>query len=677
MKEKLKNSPALQTWFYTQSPLVITRPALRETAACLGYLICGFLLSCGSLEGGPAPFALALLASTGGGLRGLTCLIGTAVGYLTMQPFSQGLQMTSSAILIYVCNYIFGSLWVTKRGWFRCLVAGVMTGAVGLIFLLSQALTPLLLANFAQTVLLAALMPLSYDRLMREKKRSAGSLLALCSFLVGAAAVPLPFSMRLGCVGAVALVGVAARRSDLATASALAVGAGLALDAALGCSGFWTLCLGCGGALGAGVPKRYGVLRVLTFGAAIAGAMLYTGGGEMVLWLTLGCGILLSLLLPAGMIVGRELTAIEQSAELVEERLTSGQTVLRRLYDAVGIDPAARENQEKSLIFDKAAAKVCRRCTRYSQCWDKNAQDTYRLLQPILPGILERGAARREDFPEEFRQECRHLEGLVVAINQELDGIACRSQMRCRSEEERLIVSRCLLHMSRMLEKNARQLRSDQRIPQEAYAARLGVSARGRHGARLSGDRGASIHTDDGRLFVILCDGAGTGEPAAQESLLAVDTLTELIQAGMPPEDAMELLNGMYILRDSGSFSTMDVLELSLLNGQGTLYKWGAAPSYIKSGNVVKKVGSAAPPPGLSVGNTCGAEVLRLNLWSGDLLVLVSDGVISDETEVLIRDFSGENVKSLATALVDRAEEIGGEDDMTAAVVRIEEIHAG
>lgn len=673
MKEKLKNSPTLQKWFYTQSPLVITRPALRETAACLLFLICGFLLSCGKLGGTPAPFALALLASVGGGLRGLTCLIGTVAGYLTMQPFSQGLQMTSSGILIYVVNYIFGSLWVTKRSWFRCTVAGGMTGAVGLIFLLSQNLTPLLLTGYVQTVLLAALMPLAYDRLLREKKRSAGSLVALSSFLVGAAAIPLPFSLSLGPVAAMAIVAVGVRRADLVTAAALAVGSGLALDAALGTMGQWTLLLSCG-VLGAGIPKRYGFLRVLAFLAAVGAGMLYTGNVETELWITLGAGVVLSLLLPAGLIAGREISAIEQSAELVEQQLGCGQEVLRRLYDAIGVDPTARENQEKSHIFDKAAAKVCRRCTRYSQCWDKGAQETYRMLRPILPTVLDRGAARREDFPEEFARECRHLEGLVVAINQELDGIACRKQCRTRSEEDRIIVSRSLLHLSRMLEKNARQLRSDQRIPEEAYTARLGVAAKGRHGARLSGDRGASIHTDDGRLYVILCDGAGTGEPAAQESLLAVDTLVELIQAGMPPEDAMELLNGMYILRDSGSFSTMDVLELSLLNGQGTLYKWGAAPTYVKSGNMVKKMGSAAPPPGLGVGNTCGAEVLRLNLWSGDLLVLVSDGVVSDATEVLIRDFEGENVKALATALVDRAQEVGGEDDMTAAVVRIEEL---
>lgn len=673
MKEKLKNSPVLQKWFYTQSPLVITRPALKETAACLGYLVCAFLLSCGQLAGAPAPFALSLLASAGGSLRGLCCLLGAVAGYMTMQPFSQGLQMTSTAILVYVCSYIFGSLWVTRRSWFRCLVAGVMTGAVGLIFLLSQTITAGLITGYAQTVLLAALMPLSYDRMFREKKRCAGTLLALASFLVGAAAIPLPLGMCLGTVAGVALVAVAARRADLYVAAAMAAGCGLGLDVALLTGGFWTMTLCCAGTVGAAVKKRFGAVRVLTFVAAFSAASLYMGQSTAGLWVTLGIGVFLSLMLPAGMIVGREESAIEQSSNLVEQRLACGNEALKRLYDAIGLDPLDRDSQEKSHIFDKAASKVCRRCTRYSQCWDKGAQDTYQLLRPVLTAVTERGEARREDFPEEFAGECRHLEGLVVAINQELDSIACRNQCRSRTEENRLIVSRTLLHLSRMMEKNARQLRSVQRIPEEAYTVRLGVAAKGRHGAKLSGDRGLSLHTEDGYLYVILCDGVGTGEPAAQESLLAVDTLAELITAGMPPENAMELISGMYILRDSGGFATMDVLELSLLSGQGTLYKWGAAPSYIKSGNVIKKMGTAAPPPGLGVGSTYGAEVLRLNLWGGDLLVLLSDGVVSDETEEMIRSFEGENVKALANQLIERAAAIGGEDDMTAAVVRIEE----
>ena len=381
-----------------------------------------------------------------------------------------------------------------------------------------------------------------------------------------------------------------------------------------------------------------------------------------------------SLLLPAGIIVGRDKSAVEQSADLVEQRLTCGRDVLLRLYEAVDADPVRQEQKEKNQIFDRAATKVCRRCGQYSQCWDKGAENTYRLLSPILPGMLDRGAAKPEDFPEEFRDQCRQMDEWIPAVYQELERFRSRRLSRSRNQENRIIASRILLYLGQMLEKNARALRNDRSVPQEAYTVKLGVAAKGRGGARLSGDRGASLHTEDGRLYVILCDGVGTGAPAAEESLLAVDTLVELIQAGMPPEAAMELLNGMYILRDSGNFSTMDVLEVNLLNGQGTLYKWGAAPSYLKSGNVVKKLGTAAPPPGLGVGSGERAEILRLNLWSGDMLVLISDGVDGAETETLLREFSGENVKALSAALVDQAAQSGGEDDMTAAVVRLLEV---
>ena len=134
----------------------------------------------------------------------------------------------------------------------------------------------------------------------------------------------------------------------------------------------------------------------------------------------------------------------------------------------------------------------------------------------------------------------------------------------------------------------------------------------------------------------------------------------------------MDFLNGMYLLRDTGCFSTMDVLELSLVNGQGTLYKWGAAPSFLKSGKSVKKLGTAAPPPGLGVGSAYGAEIIRLSLWGGDMLILSSDGAVRDETADLIRSYDGDSVKELAASLVQLAESAGGEDDMTAAVLRLD-----
>ena len=64
--------------------------------------------------------------------------------------------------------------------------------------------------------------------------------------------------------------------------------------------------------------------------------------------------------------------------------------------------------------------------------------------------------------------------------------------------------------------------------------------------------------------------------------------------------------------------------------------------------------------------------MIRLSLWGGDLLVLVSDGAVSEETERLLADFDGENVKELAARLTGLAKAAGGEDDMTAAVLRLD-----
>lgn len=672
MKEKLKKTPVLEKWFYTQSPLVITRPALRETGVCLTYMAGGFLAACGRIFDHPAPFGLGLLVSAGGGLRGLCTLLGAAAGFLTMQPFSQGLEMTSSAILIFVTMYIFGSLWVTHRAWFRCLVPGIMSAAVGGIFLFSRELTLPILLGYLQNVFLAGLSPLAFEAFLRGKRNSLGALLAMCFFVIGGTPLVLPLGIRLGVTAAVALTASGSRRCDFGTAGTIGATLGAALDVSLQTSGLWTLTLSVSALSASGVPKRYGLIRFLMFAVGFLATSMVAGTLTISLLILLGAALPLSLLLPAGLITGREESAVAQSAALVEQRLYDGYLALKGIYDSIGLDPADRMEQERQHIFDRATAKVCRRCTRYHQCWEKNSAETYRALNSALSAILDRGTARREDFPEDFTEECRHMEGLLCALNQELEGIICRGQLRSRAEENRLIVSRVLLHISKILEENARQLRCDQRIPEEAYTVRIGVSDRGRRGVKVSGDRGVCFHTDDGSVYAILCDGAGTGEAAGKESLLAVDTLAQLIQSGMSPENAMEFINGMYILREGSLFSTMDVLELSLITGQGSLYKWGAAPSYVKSGTVVKKYGTAAPPPGLGVGNSYGAEVIRLSLWEGDMLVLVSDGVAGDTAENLIRAYEGTNVKELAAQLIAAAETTDGEDDMTVAVLRIE-----
>lgn len=668
MKEKLKNSNILDKWFYTDSPLVIAKPALREMGICLGHLLMGVILSCGTLSGQASPLALGFLSAAGGGLRGLCALIGATTGYLTMQSFAPGLQMTSSAILIFMTMYIFSSLWVVKQRWFICLVPGIMAGIIGGIFLFSQELSLSMLAGFFQTVLIAALSPLAFSPLLEGKKQKLGTLVALGCFLFGGNHITFPYGLTLGNIAAAMLLAASVRMGELRVAAAIAAICGIALDLSSSGGGFWCFLLAAGAVSGCGFPKKHPLLQLLgmTAGASAAGLLL----GQPMTLLPLLPGTVFSFLLPEGFISAPDMDS--DALFSVEQRLEQGASALSALSQRLGSAPELEQVQMGQQILDKAAGKICKRCSRYHTCWTKNTQETYRIFTHAMDAISQRGQALREDFPELFALDCRHMEGLLTAINQQLDSMALDARNRSRTEELRTVTGRTLLHLSKVLESDLQLIRSPGRMPGEAFAVKMGVSALGRGGGRLSGDRGLSFQTEDGRFFAILCDGAGTGSEAARESLMAVDALAGLIRSGMPAANAMELLNGVYILRDEGIFSTMDILELSLITGQATLYKWGSAPSLLRSGDTVKKIGSAAPPPGLGVGSTFGPEIIRLSLWGGDTLALLSDGALCRDTEEVFCRFPEENVKSLAACLIDAAKKSGSEDDMTVVVIRLE-----
>ena len=113
----------------------------------------------------------------------------------------------------------------------------------------------------------------------------------------------------------------------------------------------------------------------------------------------------------------------------------------------------------------------------------------------------------------------------------------------------------------------------------------------------------------------------------------------------------------------------MDLAEIRLDSGRIFLYKWGAAPSWILRKTGAEKIGTATPPPGISV-TDMRETVLRLSLRRGEVLVLLSDGV--EVGDVLRR--KGMAPDAPPGELAERLLELGcghGEDDATAAVIRL------
>ena len=110
----------------------------------------------------------------------------------------------------------------------------------------------------------------------------------------------------------------------------------------------------------------------------------------------------------------------------------------------------------------------------------------------------------------------------------------------------------------------------------------------------------------------------------------------------------------------------MDLLLLSLGTLEGELYKYGAAPSYLKRGGSVRRVTCSCLPAGVQEGAP-PPEATHLRLSPGSFLVMVSDGVADSEDDEwlqnLLAGWEGENPQLLVSAIL--AESIGrrGETD--------------
>ena len=117
----------------------------------------------------------------------------------------------------------------------------------------------------------------------------------------------------------------------------------------------------------------------------------------------------------------------------------------------------------------------------------------------------------------------------------------------------------------------------------------------------------------------------------------------------------------------------VDLLALQRSSGSASLYKCGAAPSYLKRSGLVSRFTSASLPAGLQQGGQ-DAECCRFSLPGGSFFVMVSDG-IADETDDewlqnLLSGWSGKDADALTQLiLTESCSRKGLSDDCAVLVV--------
>ena len=285
-----------------------------------------------------------------------------------------------------------------------------------------------------------------------------------------------------------------------------------------------------------------------------------------------------------------------------------------------------------------------------------------------------------------LRTSCLERKRLTVKLLEELRPFPCRKPGRLGRElrDARLSLRRmeaerrregeyraALGSQYRFLEEYLRRLAD--RLPRGRgggrvrYALRAGVRTRRRDS--VSGDRWAAFPGEPGRYYLMLCDGMGVGPGAREDSRRAIALLRQLLLAGCTPKFALRSLNSLLALGNRAGAVTVDLVEIRLDTGLAMVYKWGAAPGYLVRRGRVQKIGTAMPPPGLSV--TESREwTARLSLRGGETLILVSDGVDGEAVPRRVGLAPDAPPGELAERLLETASG-KAEDDATAAVIRL------
>ena len=318
---------------------------------------------------------------------------------------------------------------------------------------------------------------------------------------------------------------------------------------------------------------------------------------------------------------------------------------------------ATPEPIDEAALLQRAAQNACGACPARKSCKGRGA------LEEMSPELLHKPLLDGQDLPIVCRKEGR----LLQELHRSQEQLRSIRGDRRRQTEYRTAVIQQYRFLSEFLQDLSDNL--GKRVPSSLprYAPEVIF-----HANRKESENGDCCQCFAGtgcKYYVLLCDGMGTGLGAVQEGKAALQLLKKLLLAGFPAEYALRSLNSLCALRGIAGAATVDMAELQLDTGKVMLYKWGAAPSYLLHGGSIEKIGTAGPPPGLSV--TDGREkVERLSLRRGEVLVLLSDGV-GGEDALQCRFSDGElSLKEIAVKILDSADAEAG-DDATVAVIRL------
>ena len=705
----------------TAPPALPRAPLLHGNRAVLWQLAAcgtGLLLSAGQVYGGAAPFGLGLLLGCGNTYAPAAAL-GCLAGLLLFQPLDTALKLAGACIGALTARIVGRQLGQTGFLPGAACGVGVLLLEQGLVTLVGGA-SPADTASLLCSAALAVLVGLGIHKLHIGTPRGACLWAAMAAACLQRAALP---GFAPGLAGAAFCILCCACAGSLEHTAVLALVLAMALTAAAPALCFAALAVAAGG-LGTAVfcpGERRSGAAVFAAGCALGALAAPNLTGVLTLGLAAGAGLLGFLLCPEQALravfpppappVGTQ--SLTSAARKLSGRNTCWVQGYSTAMDGLYALRGALEHNGRVELEDLPGqlstcvhpADLCATVSHGYRLWCSRRQTRARaeLLRTALTEqysamatALAQMAARlgRAGLPDP-RREARTtqlfaslgLEPLECTVLTDLAGRVtaavtlprtsftpgeCRALAEemgriCRRDFDPPEVTNC--RTVTMLHFGERPL----------YRAVFGLASRPAPPETVSGDACRQFCDSAGRAQMLLCDGMGTGKPAAVDGQMAAKLTAQLLQAGFAAESAARLVNVALGLKNAGqeSGATLDLLTLDLYTGRAGLFKAGAAPSFLCRAGVVRTLDGASLPMGVLPTVTGRSTALTLDV--GDTVMMVSDGALCDGSAWLCDQLTlstrlGQSPQQTAEAVAASAVRRSGarQDDITVAIVRLE-----
>ena len=751
---------------------------VRNGAVNFIYLLCGLLVSRGTLLGTLAPFGASYAAAVPKKYL-FSSLVGTAFGYILLKP-TDSFRYIAVIVAIGALRWLMGDIEkVSKSRLFAPLAAFLPTLATGIALLFASTST---LSSFADCFIEAVLSGaaayfISVSVQLADEKRgiSAYTRQETASLVMTGCVLILAFgsltfeNISLGRIIAITAVLLCARYGGVNGGAVCGIATGAVFSIASRVQGFV-----CGGfAFGGLIAGMFAPVGKL--GCAIAflisnGIMSLAFGQNTQLAAVLIESLIGSVVF---MILPKEVGNIISPVFSNEKNSSLGETLRKNIVMRLDFASKAIYNVRNdvnsvsdklkdlyspsfSVVCENVEKEVCNNCGLKTYCYEHRqgvTRDDFFRLEELLEA---QGRISESDVEDAFVKNCckkgeiarsmnlnyreylsaieaqRRVSDVRGVVAGQFSGVSdilsdlsdeFKNTMRCDLDSSERIISalsalgaipvECICLVSdggRMSVELELSSKGDSKLSKgtimrevskccgrrfdlptvtcegdriraalcemPVYDVEIGSDQHIANNGKLCGDCLDYFNDGFGKTYALVCDGMGTGGRAAVDGNMAVSVMGRLLRSGLSADSSLQIVNSALMVKsEDESLSTLDLTGVDLYTGKVTLKKAGAPATFVRKNGRVMVREMPSLPAGILNGVKFSSDTV--NLSSGDMVVMVSDGVITGDEkwlEKLIRSWNEGSTQELARAVVDEAIKRRGDspdDDITALAIRI------